>query len=243
MATTQAWMRPAIGSAGGLNAVRALRDLVDRRRRAIAGRLAVLVPAFVALCVFAGIRADSRPPLSIPDQAIVASWRLRANPVYSRTVLPPSYPYARHISRVSKRYGIPAELLAAVVHVESRFNPRSVSPKGAVGLMQLLPTTARPLARKLGFRQYDLMDPATNLELGAYFLRDRIRHYGGDVHAALSYYNGGRWGVVSRGRYRNRGYIRSVLKEYRRFDLETVAIVAAQPSRRAVPAYNTLSAN
>lgn len=223
--------------------VQRLRQRAESRRRAVVGRLALLVPAILVLALFAGVRADSRQPLNLPADSIVASWRMQANPVYARAELPARYPYADHISRVAERYDLPPELVAGVVYVESRFNPRSVSPKGAVGLMQLLPSTARPLARKLGYARYDLMDPATNLEIGAYFLRDRIRYYDGDVHSALSYYNGGRWGVVSRGRYRNRGYIRSVLKQYRRFDSEKATIVATVAAPRSVGAYNTLLAN
>lgn len=211
-------------------------------RWAVATRLAVLAPAVAAVSALAGLRSDHDQALDLPAKAVIASWRSQANPVYAKALPLPRYPYAEQIARVAERYGLPAELLAGIVYVESRFNPRCVSPKGAVGLMQLLPSTARPLARKLGWKRYDLTDPATNLELGAYFLRDRIRHFGGDLHAALGYYNGGRWAIVSRGRYRNRGYIRSVLREYRRFDAGRTATVSVSTLRVRSPGTDLLAA-
>jgi soluble lytic murein transglycosylase-like protein len=197
----------------------------------------------MVLATAAGARQpDAASAVDIPEEAVVKAWRMRANPVYARVVLPPRYPYADVISRVSARFGLPADLIAGVVYVESRFNPRCVSHRGAVGLMQLLPSTARPLARKLGFKRYNLFDPETNLILGAYFLKDRIRAYGGDLAMALSYYNGGRWGIVSRGKFRNRGYIRSVMQHYRRFDGDSTTLFAAIPNPRALDGRNTVSA-
>ncbi|MBM3266591.1 MAG: lytic transglycosylase domain-containing protein [Candidatus Sericytochromatia bacterium] len=195
--------------------------------RAIAARLAVLLPATMALAFLSALRQDALwTPASMPDRAIVADWREKVNPAYTRLVPPatpnraaarPPYPYANAIGKVAKRYDLPADLIAGIVYVESRFNPKAVSHKGAIGLMQLLPSTARPLARKLGLKSYDLTDPETNLLLGTFFLKDRLREYDGDINAALSYYNGGRRTMISRGNYRNRGYITSVLRQSRRY--------------------------
>ncbi len=197
---------------------RALRGEAATTRKAIATRLALLVPAILTLAALCAVRQDALwTPASLPDRPLVADWRQQASPVYATVALPPRYPYAKAIARVAARFGLPADLIAGIVYVESRFNPRAVSNKGAVGLMQLLPSTARPLARKLGLGRYDLMDPETNLLLGAYFLKDRLREYGGDILAALSYYNGGHRMIVSRGQYRNRTYIRSVLHHSRRY--------------------------
>ena len=102
-------------------------------------------------------------------------------------------------------------------YIESNFDKNSVSHAGAVGLMQLMPSTARPLAQRLRLGPPDLTDPRVNLELGCYYLRILLDKYEGHLPTALSFYNGGHWGIVSRGEYRNRRYIRKVMDSYWRY--------------------------
>lgn len=133
------------------------------------------------------------------------------------------------IQRNSARYGIRADLAAAIddialaenvdpriafelVRVESRFNPRAVSPVGAVGLTQLMPATARHL--KPGITRAQLFDPETNLRLGFRFYRYLLNYYGGDVRLALHAYNRGPATVdklLKAGRDPSNGYARMVL--------------------------------
>ncbi|GEM_PF-2807851 len=127
------------------------------------------------------------------------------------------YPYRSLIAEMATKYGLSPELVAGVVYIESNFDRKSVSDAGAVGLMQLMPSTAQPLARRLGLGPVDLMEPRMNLELGCYYLRALLNKYDGHLPTALSYYNGGRWGIVSRGVYRNRRYIRKVMDSYWRY--------------------------
>ena len=101
----------------------------------------------------------------------------------------------------------------AVVSVESGFRPQAVSPKGAQGLMQLMPKTASSLGVA------DAFDPAQNLDGGARHLGQLLTLYGGDLTRALAAYNAGE-GAVDRHRgvppYREtRAYVKKVLERYR----------------------------
>jgi soluble lytic murein transglycosylase-like protein len=114
---------------------------------------------------------------------------------------------------VARRYGLDADLVLAVVAVESGFRPEAVSPKGARGLMQLMPETAAALGVE------DALDPGANLDGGARHLSSLVALYGGDLPLALAAYNAGA-GAVSRHRgvppYREtRAYVKKVLRYYR----------------------------
>jgi soluble lytic murein transglycosylase-like protein len=96
-----------------------------------------------------------------------------------------SLPYGREILLAAERQGLDALLLAAVVETESGFDPQARSQYGAVGLMQLLPTTAASLGVT------DLEDPAANLDGGARYLSELLRRFDGDLGLALAAYNCG----------------------------------------------------
>lgn len=89
------------------------------------------------------------------------------------------------ISKASRKYGVDAGLIKAVIKAESNFNPQAVSHAGAQGLMQLMPATARSLG--VG----DSFDPEQNVMAGTRFLKDLLQRYNGDVDSALAAYN---WG-------------------------------------------------
>ena len=93
--------------------------------------------------------------------------------------------YGALIDEMAERYQVPAKLIAAVIKAESNFNPRAVSPKGARGLMQLMPATAA----LLGVR--DAFDPRDNVDGGVRHLRALINQYAGDVRLVLAAYNAG----------------------------------------------------
>ncbi len=93
--------------------------------------------------------------------------------------------WEEHIRQAAGRYHLPVALLRAVMAVESNFNPRAVSEKGAIGLMQLMPQTAREMY--VG----DVWDPVQNIEGGARYLRMLANQYGGDMLRTLAAYNAG----------------------------------------------------
>jgi len=97
-------------------------------------------------------------------------------------------PYWDAVREAARGTGLDPLLVLAVVREESRFDPQAISPAGAVGLMQLLPATARELEPALGFR--DLLNPETNLRLGTRYLKAQLRAFG-DLRLALAAYNAG----------------------------------------------------
>jgi soluble lytic murein transglycosylase-like protein len=92
-------------------------------------------------------------------------------------------PYAELFNAAGARYGVPPQLLAAVAKVESEFNRHAVSPAGAQGLMQLMPSTARGLG-------VDAFDPAQAVDGAARILRANLKEFG-SVDLALAAYNAG----------------------------------------------------
>ncbi len=106
--------------------------------------------------------------------------------------------YEQIVTGHAENYGLDPALLAAVIYRESKFDPNAVSSSGAIGLMQLLPDTAKGIAQYTGgakFRVADLYDPEINVRYGAFYLRRLLRKYDGDVRLALAAYNAGQANV------------------------------------------------
>ena len=120
---------------------------------------------------------------------------------------------ARLIEELARRHGLDPALVLAVVSIESGFRPEAVSPKGAQGLMQLMPRTAASLGVQ------DAFDPEQNVDAGVRYLEGLVRLYGGDLTRALAAYNAGQGAVARHGGvppYREtRAYVRRVLAAYR----------------------------
>lgn len=95
-----------------------------------------------------------------------------------------SLPYGEAISRIAARHGVDGLLLVAVMEVESGFDPTAASHRGAIGLMQVLPSTA-------GETPEDLTDPEINLDAGARYLQRLLYRFDGDLELALAAYNAG----------------------------------------------------
>lgn len=116
------------------------------------------------------------------------------------------------IRKASTTYDVDFELIKGVIQAESNFNPNAISPKGAMGLMQLMPMTAKELGVT------DPMDPAANVMGGTKYLKRLLDRYDGNVPRALAAYN---WGMgnleSSRGRLpeETRNYVSKITRYYR----------------------------
>jgi soluble lytic murein transglycosylase-like protein len=115
----------------------------------------------------------------------------RSEPPQPEAVTPIATPAARAVraprelvDEAARRYGLPPELLHSVARVESAYRVDAVSPKGAIGIMQLMPGTAAAL-------EADPRDPEQNVDAGVRHLRDLLVRYGGATGKALAAYNAG----------------------------------------------------
>jgi len=124
--------------------------------------------------------------------------------------------YDQVVDEVSRTYGLESALLHAVISVESRYNAKAVSRKGAAGLMQLMPQTAKR------YGVADAFDPVQNLNGGARYLRDLLRLFNNNTSLALAAYNAGEQAVMKHGNrippYRETlNYVPKVLDFYQRY--------------------------
>ena len=119
------------------------------------------------------------------------------------------------IQKEGANNGLDPQLLAAVISTESAANPRAVSPKGAMGLMQLMPATAERFGVENAF------DPAQNIRGGAQYLAQLLKMFNYDVSLALAAYNAGEGNVIRYGHQippfeETRKYVDKVISTYHR---------------------------
>ena len=123
----------------------------------------------------------------------------------------PSTPYGDLVFAAALKYKVNPALVAAVIRAESAFQPRALSPKGARGLMQLMPATAK----RYGVRTSELFQPARNIEAGVRYLAFLAERFKGDLPKILAGYNAGEGSVDRYGGvppYREtQGYVRRIL--------------------------------
>lgn len=124
--------------------------------------------------------------------------------------------YDRIVAEIARAYGLDSALLHAVISVESRYSPTAVSRKGATGLMQLMPNTAKR------YGVTDSFDPVQNIHGGARHLQYLLKMFNNDISLALAAYNAGEGSVI---KYGNRvppfpettNYVPQVLGFYQRY--------------------------
>ncbi len=145
-----------------------------------------------------GVNASQKPDAETPRQVAVPSGKSKLLAYFD---VSPNFKAVKHHMRESAQiYNLDFELLQALIATESGFDANAVSPKGAVGLMQLMPPTAQrygvsgdaktPIEKKL-------TDPKTNIRAGSRYLRDLINLFPGKLELALAAYNAGE-GAVQR---------------------------------------------
>ena len=161
---------------------------------------------------FSNVPTDSRYQLLIatPAESVAGAAK---NP--SIDWLARSAQYDGVITGAAKDATIQAALVRAVIVVESGFNPRAVSKKGAIGLMQLQPATARRYGVK------NIYDPEQNVRAGAHYLSDLLTRFDSNLELALAAYNAGEQAVERYGRHvppfrETLAYVPSVMKVYQR---------------------------
>lgn len=148
--------------------------------------------------------------------------------------------YDELVKSAAARYGVDPHLIVAVMRQESGFNSRARSHKGATGLMQLMPATARR------FGVTNIYDPAQNIDAGVRYLRLLLDMFNGDVSLALAGYNAGENAVINSGykipRYREtQHYVKAITARYGRSRHAMTAGPAANngtpvaPSAIAIP--------
>lgn len=146
---------------------------------------------------------DAAPDGSPVDTRRAATWLARSSD------------YDAAIRRAAAGAGVKPELVRAVIVVESGFNPRAISRRGAIGLMQLLPTTARR------YGAFNAFDPEQNIRAGARYLADLIERYGEHrLELVLAAYNAGENAVEKYGQHvppyrETRAYVPNVMKMYK----------------------------
>ena len=187
-------------------------------------RCASLVAPLLALAS----AAAAESPYRVRGHASADDYRLADAPHYRMTAERPpesphdgaraelaAMPFAREVEAAARKSSLDAALVHAVIHVESRHQPKAVSPKGAIGLMQVLPGTAA---------RYGIADPGrspqVHLRAGTLYLRDLMDLFGPRLDLVLAAYNAGE-GAVMRHAMKippypeTRQYVRDVLEKYR----------------------------
>ncbi|HUY71771.1 MAG TPA: lytic transglycosylase domain-containing protein [Gaiellaceae bacterium] len=135
----------------------------------------------------------------------IAAYVIETSPPWYERLRYPLH-YSGIVRERARAEGLDPALLAAVIYQESRFRPRAVSSSGAIGLMQLTPSTAEGIALRTGgtsFHVSDLTDPEINIRYGTWYLHDLFTKYG-SLPLVLAAYNAGQ-GNVDRWRKAGEG--------------------------------------
>jgi len=174
----------------------------------------------------AAMRNVAPPPAAAPEAAPLVPSSL--SPRNAAPVLPKgrkltaaqmrAVALAPQVQRVAQAYDIDPLLLHAIAHVESRHNPQAVSPAGAMGLMQVMPATARRFG--VGDPRNELLDPEVSLEVSSAYLKTLQGRFGNRLDLIIAAYNAGEGAVERYGRSvppyaETRGYVNDVMAEYR----------------------------
>ena len=151
--------------------------------------------------------SPEEPTTVIPEFPVPGAARtVRVNPAHRKQ-------YGPLVTAIAREHKLDVALLHAVITVESGYNPKAQSSKGAIGLMQLMPDTARRYAVK------NIWDPRDNLNGGAQYLRDLLVMFNNNLSLALAAYNAGEAAVIQADNKippfaETRSYVPKVLAHY-----------------------------
>ncbi len=164
---------------------------------------------------------EAAPDLPVPDpnvsgtrakSSFLAKYAKNGAPGTSQSLATSNPNLDEVVNSASQRYWLDPDLVSSVIKAESGFNVRAVSPKGAQGLMQLMPGTASQLGVPNAF------DPAANVEGGTKYLRELLERYNFDLVKALAAYNAGPLRVEQFGGvppyYETRAYVARVVRDF-----------------------------
>lgn len=159
------------------------------------------------------VHLTDRPPHDGYQLIQKAGKRIRAPRINFRDKDANRKRFSSKIAAVARRYEVPEALIHAVIAIESAYDPNAVSRAGAVGLMQLMPATAKR------YGVANRRDPSANLAGGTRYLRDLLLRFDSNLELALAGYNAGENAVEKFGNQippfdETRAYVRKVLKIY-----------------------------
>lgn len=163
---------------------------------------------------FSNVPVDDRYKLVLEGREEAAPPAAGPGPAVSQALLARSAAYDPYVEAAARKVEVDEALIRAVIVVESAFNARAVSPRGAMGLMQLMPATAQQ------YGVSDAFDPEQNIKGGSRYLRDLIDRYDEDLELVLAAYNAGEGAVARHGNQvppykETRQYVPKVLRVYR----------------------------
>lgn len=181
--------------------------------------------------------SDSRADLSLND--VVAHLESRLPGAYKQE----SYKLGKLVLELSERHQFSPSFILSVIETESTFRPTVVSKAGAVGLMQLLPSTAREVAGKYGIKSYrtpaDLNNPQTNMRLGVAYLSYLRKQFGNSIHYVAAYNLGP---TALRRRLRSGDYELGAIDPYVRVIHERSRTMRNSRAVETLPALNSNAA-
>jgi soluble lytic murein transglycosylase-like protein len=183
-------------------------DRVVERHLLGLGVLVVTLTTGYMLTGLPGVRQAATPALK-PEVARVETAENEATP--AEDDIDTQAGMDAFIKKVAAKYNVSPDVVAAVIEAESEFNPRAVSRRGARGLMQLMPKTAKTLGVD------DPFDPRENIEAGVRHLRALMDRFGDNLPLVLAAYNAGEVAVIKHGGvppYREtRAYVKRIMKK------------------------------
>ena len=177
--------------------------------------------------------ADGLPKQADTPRAVAVPTRSATRLIAFFEVSPAYEVVKHHLREASKAQRIDYELLQALIATESGFDAAAVSPKGAIGLMQVMPATAQRYGLAAGAK---LADPRTNIRTGTRYLRYLLDLFPGELELALAAYNAGEGAVMRAGRRipdypETQNYVRTVMQLYEMLKPPATVRAARSPSR------------